>query len=314
MVTQDPPLAWVTGAGGFLSRHVGLALAKCGYEVVGFVRNPDLNAELTSSWGYRTVESGPFDRALLQQALKRAGPPAIVFHAIGSGSVAQADADPADDQRRTLQTTECLLEELNRNATGARLIYPSSAAVYGITPRGPVSEDAPTKPISVYGANKLAAEAMCFDFGRGGVAQTTVVRFFSVYGPPQRKLLLWDVGQRLLAGERKIALGGTGEETRDFLYVTDAAAIVAMLATTTSPPALFNAGSGQPATVRKLVETLASVLGVGAEFRFDNHSRPGNPPHQQADIAGLAKFGFAPSVPLEQGVADYARWLRKLNS
>jgi UDP-glucose 4-epimerase len=310
---QHRALAWVTGADGFLGRHVGLALTKIGYEVSGFVRNPDSNAELTSSWGYCNVDSGPFDRALLQQALNRAGPPAIVFHAIGSGSVAQADTDPAADQRRTLQTTECLLGELTRSAPGARLIYPSSAAVYGITPRGPVSEDAPTSPISAYGANKVAAEAKCFDFARGGCARPTIVRFFSVYGPLQQKLLLWDIGQRLLAGERTIVLGGTGEETRDYLYVTDAAAIVTKIATATSPPALVNAGSGKPTTVRTLVETLAAALGVSAEFHFDGHSRPGNPPHQQADISTLARLGFAVSVPLEQGISAYARWMRDTN-
>ena len=154
------PLAWVTGATGFLGRNIALALAKQGYDVAGFARHSDLNVELTSRWGFRFIEQGPFGAPLLRRAEERAGPPVAVFHAIGSGSVAQAEADPSADKQRTLRTTECLLEELTHTAPRARLIYPSSAAVYGIVAAGPIGEDAPSKPISVYGANKLAAEAM----------------------------------------------------------------------------------------------------------------------------------------------------------
>jgi UDP-glucose 4-epimerase len=308
---NDRPLAWVTGATGFLGRNVALALAKQGYDVAGFVRHSDLNVELTSRWGFRFIEQGPFDAPLLRRVEEHAGPPLVVFHAIGSGSVAQADADPSADKQRTLRTTECLLDELAKTAPRARLIYPSSAAVYGDIPAGTIAEDASTRPISVYGANKLAAEALCRKFakgsGRGGVV---IVRFFSVYGPPQRKLLLWEIGQRLLAGERDIALGGTGEETRDFLHVIDAAGIVTALAAAADPPSLLNAGSGRATSVRTLVETLSSFLGVRVKIRFDGHSRPGNPPYQQADVSRLARIGFKASVPLERGLADYARWLR----
>ena len=309
---NDRPLAWVTGAGGFLGRHVALALTKRGYDVAGFVRYSDLNAELTRRWGFRSIEQGSFDAPLLRRAEEYAGPPVVVFHAIGSGSVAQADSDPSADEQRTLRTTECLLEELAQTAPRARLIYPSSAAVYGDVAAGTIAEDAPTRPISVYGVNKLAAEAICRQFAKGtGRQGAVIVRFFSVYGPPQRKLLLWEVGQRLLAGERNIALGGTGEETRDFLHVTDAARIVATLAAAADPPSLVNAGSGRATSVRTLVETLGSFLGARVKIRFDGYSRPGNPPYQQADVSQLARIGFKASVPLEPGLAEYARWLQR---
>ena len=305
------PLAWVTGATGFLGRNVALALAKQGYDVAGFVRHSDLNVELTTRWGFRFIEQGPFGAPLLRRAEERAGPPVAVFHAVGSGSVAQAEADPSADKQNTLRTTESLLEELTHTAPRARLIYPSSAAVYGIVAAGPTGEDTPTKPVSVYGANKLAAEALCREFAKGsGRHSVVIVRFFSVYGPPQRKLLLWEVGQRLLAGERDIGLGGTGDETRDFLHVTDAAGIVATLAAAADPPSLLNAGSGRATSVRTLVETLASFLDVRVKIRFDGHSRLGNPPYQQADVSRLARIGFKASVPIELGLADYARWLR----
>jgi UDP-glucose 4-epimerase len=313
-MSDERPQAWVTGARGFLGRHVGQALAKRGYEVTGFVRNPDLNAELITSWGFRDIQTGLFEGGVLKQALKRSGPPAIVFHGIGSGSVAQADSDAAADDSRTTRTVTLLTEELSRNAPGVRLIYPSSAAVYGAAAPGPIDEKAPTKPISAYGANKLVAESICLDFVRRGEGSATIVRFFSVYGPPQRKLLLWDIGQRILAGERKIMLGGTGEETRDFLYITDAAKIIATLAAAATPPMFVNAGSGEPTMVRDVVRMLATALDVDAEFHFSGLLRPGNPLHQHASVSRLTDLGFAPTTPLVTGIGAYAKWLREVRA
>jgi UDP-glucose 4-epimerase len=310
----ERPLAWVTGATSFLGRHVALALARLGYDVAGFARAAAIEPGLAVQWGFRFIECGSFDAALLRRVWERAGPPVTVFHAIGSGSVAQADSDPAADGERTVRTTESLVEQLGRTAPAARLIYPSSAAVYGVAAATPISEDAPTGPISVYGKNKLLAEAICRDYATRNGQQSVIVRFFSVYGPPQRKLLFWDIGQRLLAGERAITLGGSGEEARDLIHVSDAAAIVAALAGAASPPALLNIGTGRATSVKTLVEILARALGVTADIRFDGRSRPGNPPYQQADVSRLAGLGFAASVPLERGLADYANWLRSATS
>ena len=306
---RDRPLAWVTGATSFLGRHVALAMAKQGYDVVGFGRRSAIEAGTWEEWGFRFIELGTFDAALLRRAQDRAGPPQAVFHAIGSGSVGQADADPAADSERTLRTTACLVEFLSQTASGARLIYPSSAAVYGVSPAGPISENAPMAPISVYGANKLRAEGICRHYTARNTQPSVIVRFFSLYGAGQRKLLFWDIGQRLRAGERTLVLGGTGEETRDLIHVSDAAAIAAAVAVAASPPSVINAATGRATSVKTLVEMLVSALGVTAQIRFDGRSRPGNPPYQQADISRLAKLEPGQFIPLEQGIAGYARWL-----
>ena len=175
---RNRPVAWVTGATGFLGRHVSLALMRRGYDVVGFARSSHAGSEMMTQWGLSFIEFGSIDRALLNRAESRAGPPVVVFHAIGSGSVGQASADPAADIDRTLRTTECLLDLLNQRIPGARFIYPSSAAVYGITAARAINEDEPTKPISLYGENKLGAEAICRDFARRSGRQIVVLQFF----------------------------------------------------------------------------------------------------------------------------------------
>lgn len=309
---RDRPVAWVTGATGFLGRHVALALMKRGYRVVGFARSPHIDTELTAEWGFDHVEYGAVDAALLSRGQNRFGPPQVVFHAIGSGSVSQAGADPAADIERTLRTTECVLEALDRTAPRTRFIYPSSAAVYGTTPAKPIGEDAPTQPISLYGENKLRAEEICRDFAQRSGLQIVALRFFSVYGPPQRKLLFWDLGRRLLSGERKITLGGTGEETRDLVSATDAAAIVAELAGKAKVPTLLNVGTGRATSVKTLAGILARALGVEDDICFDGRVRPGDPPHQQADISRLASLGLTASITPEEGLVIYARWLQSI--
>jgi UDP-glucose 4-epimerase len=277
--------------------------------VAGFARHT-IEPELAKKWGFKFIECGSFAGPILQRAHERAGPPVAVFHSIGASSVTQAEVDPAADAERTLRTTESLLEALRQMAPSARLIYPSSAAVYGAAAPGPIPEDAPTQPISLYGANKLRAETICQDFARRSGLQVIIARFFSIYGPPQRKLLLWDLGLRLLAGERRITLGGTGEETRDFIHVSDAAAIVVALIVAARPPQLLNAGTGRATSVNILATKFAAAFGVPVDLQFDGRSRPGDPSHQQADISQLSTVGFASSMTLEQGLANYANWLR----
>jgi UDP-glucose 4-epimerase len=305
----DGQRAWVTGATSFLGRHVARRLSAEGFAVIGFSRRA-VPADLTSTWGFEAVETGELSGDLLRQARERSGAPAVAFHAIGSGSVGEAAADPAADFLRTFRSAEVLVGALCRLAPAARLIYPSSAAVYGAVPRGPISEDAATGPVSDYGRNKLFTEEMCRDWARRAGLDVVIARFFSVYGPPQRKLLLWELGQRLLSGDKVVRLGGSGEETRDFIYVTDATAIVATLACAPAVPKVLNVGTGRATSIRTIATKFAAVLKVNAEIVFTGASRAGDPLHQQADVSRLATIASIASRSLEDGLAEYALWLR----
>jgi UDP-glucose 4-epimerase len=300
--------AWVTGATSFLGRHVARQLSVGGFDVVGFSRRP-VALELAKSWGFSAIEVGDFDFNLLERACRQFASPTVVFHAVGSGSVGHAEADPTADFERTFQTTELLIGALGKLAPGARLLYPSSAAVYGIVPEGPISENTAVRPFSEYGKTKLLTEEMCREKTRSAGVHLTIARFFSVYGPPQRKLLLWDLAQRILSGETTIKLGGTGRETRDFIYVADAAAMVATLAQSTEAQGTFNIGTGRATSTMEVATKLASAMDSNAEIVFSGVPRPGDPAHQQADIAQLSRIARPVFVSLEQGLADYARWL-----
>jgi UDP-glucose 4-epimerase len=314
MELDASPVAWLTGATSFLGRHVARRLDRDGFKVVGFSRRPIAPAS-ASEWGFATIEVGDFEPQLLEQAYRQFGAPAVAFHAIGSGSVRQAAQDPAADYERTFRSAAILIKVLGQHSPGTRLIYPSSAAVYGIAPEGEISELAPVGPISEYGKTKLLTEEICREQSQASGLQIIVARFFSVYGPLQKKLLLWDIAQRLLSGQTSIKLGGTGRESRDFIHVADAAAIVVKLAQSKGAIGTFNIGTGRATSITDLASKMVSAMNVSAEILFSGIARPGDPVHQQADVRRLSEFGLTPCIRLDQGLTDYVHWIRdgKLN-
>jgi UDP-glucose 4-epimerase len=308
-VEVDSPVAWVTGATSFLGRYVARQLNRDGFKVAGFSRRPIAPAS-SAEWGFATIEVGDFESEMLKRAHRQLGAPDVAFHAIGSGSVGQAAADPTADYERTFRSAELLTEVLGQLSPATRLIYPSSAAVYGIVPEGAISESAPVSPISEYGKTKLLTEDMCRERAQIYGMQLIVARFFSVYGPWQEKLLLWDIAQRLLSGQTAVTLGGTGRESRDFIHVVDAAAMVVRLAQCETALGTFNIGTGRATPTMALASKLASAMNSNAEISFTGISRPGDPMHQQADVRRLFEFGQIARVPLGEGLADYAYWIR----
>jgi UDP-glucose 4-epimerase len=308
-VEVDHPVAWVTGATSFLGHYVARQLKCHGFRVVGFSRRPFARSSALE-WGFSTIEVGGFQPQMLRQAHRLFGAPAVVFHAIGTGSVGQAADDPSADYERTFKSAEVLTNVLSQLSPATRLIYPSSAAVYGNVPEGPISESAPVSPISEYGKTKLLTETMCREQTRTHGLQVIIARFFSVYGPLQKKLLLWDIAQRLLSGQTAIELGGTGRETRDFIHVVDAAAMVIKLAQSKNASGIFNIGTGRATTTSDLASKLVSAMNLEAEISFTGVSRPGDPMHQQADVRRFSEFGEVACMPLEQGLADYVNWIR----
>jgi UDP-glucose 4-epimerase len=232
------------------------------------------------------------------------------FHAIGSGSVGQAAVDSVADYERTFKSTEVLIRVLGQGSPATRLIYPSSAAVYGIVSEGAISESASVCPISEYGKTKLLTEDMCRKQAGIYGLPLIIARLFSVYGPLQKKLLLWDIAQRLLSGQTAIKLGGTGRESRDFIHVRDAAAMLVTLAQCSTALGTFNIGTGRATPTRELASKLISAMKLDAEISFTGTSRPGDPMHQQADVRQFCQFGRVTCMPLEQGLADYVNWIR----
>ncbi len=301
---------WITGAQGFVGRHVAQAFARVGWSVLGIGHGSWQEAD-ARSWGLEYWLESDITQASLQALYDMAGPPDVIFHAAGGSSVAQSVTHPLRDFEKTVSTTAVLLDVVRRAAPDALMILPSSAAVYGIASDGPIKETASLTPVSPYGLHKCLAEHLVRGAYQLFGLRHAIIRYFSLYGPGLCKQLLWDLAQKLSSKPKDIVLFGTGEETRDFLHVDDAARFAVLVAEkmTGREPLIVNGGSGDCVPVRYIAKTLGGLLSPGTTIRFSGTQRTGDPSNYQADTQLMRHLGFRPTWNLDKGMAGYVDWL-----
>lgn len=303
--------AWVTGANGFIGRHLVRELAGAGRAVHG-VGHGALDPAEARALGLQIWINGEVDAANLNALAAQHGPPSQVFHLAGGSSVGLSIARPFEDFSRTVTSTARLLEWLRSFAPESRLVVASSAAVYGADHAGPIGEDAALAPMSPYGHHKLMMEQLCRSYARSFGVRCTVVRLFSVYGPNLRKQLLWDICSRLSSAEQPLNLGGTGAEIRDWTDVRDVVRLLARVAEEMGQDGfrVINGGSGRGTSVADIVNGLIRNWGRNTVVRYSGVARPGDPVSLLADDRRLRDMNFDWRLPLERGLADYVEWFR----
>jgi UDP-glucose 4-epimerase len=297
--------AIVTGACGFIGRHAARALRRRGFSVVG-IGNGSWAASSWAAWGLSTWHPAEVTLASLLAAGVQ---PELLIHCAGSSSVGFSMEHPVEDFHRTVHSTLAVLEFARLHAPAARIAFASSGSVHGSV-IGPISEDAPDRPLSPYSTHKLIADRLCMEYGQLFNVSSAVVRLFSVYGPGLRKQLLWDACTRLQKADSTFA--GSGKEVRDWIHVDDAVEllITAGEQSSTQVP-VISGGSGVGATVEELISELAGALGHHAPLHFTGVPRPGNPDRLVADITRARLMGWAPRVGWREGAREYAQWFRQ---
>jgi UDP-glucose 4-epimerase len=301
---------WITGAKGFMGRHLARHLHGCGHLVRGVGHGiwPESEA---SAWGVSQWINGEVDAANLETLRSSGESPEIVFHLAGGSSVGVSLATPLEDFSRTVSTTARLLDWVRVVAPGAHVLATSSAAVYGAGHHGRIHEDAICRPYSPYGRHKAMMESLLQSYSDSYQLRCSVVRLFSVYGPLLRKQLLWDVCSRLQAGVSILRMGGSGEELRDWTEVSD---VVRLLTLVGSRPGqsfeVWNGGSGSAERVSAIAAHTASFWGRDVPIEFSGEARPGDPFSLVADPSRLRALEFEWKVDSPEGIARYVAWFR----
>jgi UDP-glucose 4-epimerase len=303
--------AWITGARGFIGRHLARELAAAGGAVAGLGHGHWPAAE-AARHGVLQWINGEIVESNLDLLAARAGPPSIVYHLAGGAAVGASLANPAEDYERTVHTTARLLDWIRRRHGGVPVVAVSSAAVYGAGHSGPIPESTAGTPYSPYGYHKAMMESLCRSYSQNFGVRATIARVFSAYGPGLRKQLLWDICTRLRAPAAELALDGTGAETRDWLEIHDVvralAAIGAAIPSADCPA--YNVGTGVGVTVAEVAARVLEAQGDRRRVVFTGRKRSGDPAALIADVRRLAALGLPAPQPLAAGIARYVRWFR----
>ena len=294
----------ITGAYGFIGRHVARGFINQGWHVSGIGRGDwvDWRAYGLSEW--HRVDVG------LDSLMEYAGKPDVIVHCAGGASVGFSLEHPAVDFDLTVRTTSSVLEFIRLHSPSTRLVYPSSAAVYGQVRTLPITEETPLNPVSPYGLHKQMSEALCQLYAHQFGVSVTIVRLFSVYGAGLRKQLLWDACQKFEHG--RCDFFGTGEEVRDWLHVEDVAKLLftaAQNASTRCP--IVNAGSGQGVPIKEILQHVCDQFGIGIKLQFSFKSKAGDPNAYVADISKAHAWNWEPNIHWREGVAEYVHWYKQ---
>jgi UDP-glucose 4-epimerase len=193
-----------------------------------------------------------------------------------------------------------------------RVVFASSGAAVGEVPP-PIHEEVVAKPLSPYGAGKLAGEAYCRAFAASFGMQTVSLRFSNVYGPfsaHKRNAVPNFVKESLLG--RPLVIYGDGSQTRDFIFVEDLCdAIVRALTTDGIGGEVFQLATGVETSIEEVARLAQEATGSTAEIRFER-KRAGEVYRSRADISKIRRvMGFEPRVDLPEGLARTARWYRE---
>jgi|KBSSwiStaDraftv2_1062776.scaffolds.fasta_scaffold26418_3 UDP-glucose 4-epimerase len=299
---------WITGARGFIGRHLARSLAAEGHQVWGLGHGLWADAE-AREWGLTKWLNGDVQASNLQSLARlQAEPPQVIFHLAGGSSVGAALAQPHEDFQRTATTTAHLLDWLRLEAPATHLIAISSAAVYGAAHSAALAEDANCQPCSPYGYHKLIMEQLCQSYAQSYGLRSTLVRLFSVYGSGLKKQLLWDLCTRLSGGAATVELGGSGDELRDWTDVRDVVRALTFLMEPAAHTPVINAGTGLGTPIKRIAEHVLAAWPRRAQITFSGKVRRGDPFSLVADSQLLAAMNFQWTIPVEQGIADYVGW------
>ena len=244
----------------------------------------------------------------IEDALAHAAVDAV-FQAAGAGTVPPSLENPLEDLGDNVVTTLAALEGMRRARSDAVIVLVSSAAVYGDAQYHPMDEDHPLEPKSPYGVAKLAAERYVRLYSRLHGLRGLSARPFSIYGPRQRKLVVYDVLARLHGGERPLRMLGSPEVSRDFVFVEDAAdGLVALARRAQAAGEVYNLASGRSTSLRELATTLIEITGIEADVEFTGQVRAGDPLHWTGDPGRARALGVRCDTPLEDGLRRTSEW------
>lgn len=299
----------VTGGCGFVGANLIELLAQRGY----LVRVLD-----DESNGQRSALDG-FDVEFIQGSVADADAVALavegtdaVIHLAADTRVIDSIENPVKNFRSNVHGSFTLLQAMREHSVKRIVAASSGGAILGEAPC-PVREDVVARPLSPYGASKLALEGYLSAYGGAYGFEWTALRFANVYGPhcARKESVIAAYFRRILRGE-KLVVYGDGSQVRDFIYAGDLVnGIVSALES--NSVGVFQLGTGQPTSVNQLISEMRSIVGRFGDFQVEYADRRiGEILSTYCDVTkAQAAFGFSTPTSLHEGLAKTWEWIQR---
>ena len=298
--------ALVTGAAGFVGCHLVRALLAEGREVFGTLQSG--HAPPAGFAGVRWVEMELGSSASIAAALEAARPDRV-YHLAAQASVGESLRDPLATWEVNATGTLRLAEAIRGSA---RLLFVSSAEVYGVVPEDaqPIRESTRLHPTNPYAASKAAAEMAVLEAAHAHGTHAVIARSFNHTGPGQDTRFALAAFARQLAAmhagaAEPVLRVGNLTARRDYLDVRDVVRAYLILLERGEPGHTYNVATGQAHSMAELVDLLVDLSGTGAHVEVDPaRVRPLDVPLLSGDAGALRALGWAPEIPLRRTLAD----------
>ncbi len=305
----------VTGGAGFLGSHLVERLS---------VQNEITVFDDLSTGSLRNLE-GAKDEVRLHRAsvlqpkqlAKALEGHDLVYHLAAKTSVPESVAKPDEYWRTNVEGTLNVLKA-SVDAGVKRVVFSSSAAIYGTSEVVPKVETMRPEPASPYATTKMVGEFACQEISQLKPIETVAVRLFNAYGPRQDPSAPY-AGvvakfSSAVARGQAVEIYGDGDQTRDFLYAADAAEAMELAGEKPVAGQLFNVGSGSAVTVNEVARLLSEIIGMPIKAAR-KEIRPGDVRHSRADIArAMEQLGFTPKTSLREGLERTLAYHRSLTA
>jgi len=302
---NPPQKVLITGGSGFIGSHLAESLRQDGVEVRVLDNLRSASGSHLNGLGVELIEGSILDPETLRASMRGVD---AVYHLAAMASVAESFSDPAGCHELNAQGTLRVLAAAA--AAGAnRLLFASTAAVYGNHPDDPKRESTTPKPESPYALAKLTGENWCRWFTRTGRLQTVTLRFFNVFGPRQNPhgpyaSAVAGFIKMALVGE-PLTIHGDGAQTRDFIYVKDLTAAMLHVMEREELTGVYNVGYGTALSIRAVAERIIAITGSHSEIVHEA-ARGGEVRHSRAAVEALQATGFCPLFGFEWGLRETA--------
>ena len=307
----------VTGAAGFVGSSLSEELVRLGHQVVGIdcfidyyprICKEDNLEELKKSDRFTFVEQSIL-KADLQKLLS--GVDAVFHLAAQAGVRASWGRDFEIYTENNIRGTQRLLEAC-KDIKLKKFIYASSSSVYGDTDSLPMKETDYLQPVSPYGVSMLAAEHLVYLYWKNFKIPTISLRYFTVFGPRQRPDMAF---HKFLAASLRgepIEIYGSGEQTRDFTYISDIVSAHLPAAESPVEGEIFNIGGGNRISMIKLIPVIEKISGEKLTI-LSRPTQKGDARHTYADITKAMKIlHFKPTVSVQEGLEKQLTWIKAL--